>query len=301
MARLSPGRILLGLSQYVRPSGLVLIPVFVVFPVACLDGAEGGRSRLGCADRLRGDLGTGWSVVWQYQRYGQFLALSTSNFDGWSLLVGLTSHQGQFNREDLALVGAESNTVDFRNRTYRLAFDRLRANPGAVLELAAPKFGIMWGDNTYGVGWTMAPDVRRHPRVVAAVTLISQVGYAIILVMAVGCLWLRRRERDPVILLICLCLGAVALSEMFLEVQPGTTRHSSRCSASWRGSPQVGWWNGFANGHCTGHAQGTGDHTLEIRDQALTDQCSFLPTGGNLLPRSGAFDKTENRGILLLL
>jgi len=50
-------------------------------------------------------------------------------------------------------------------------------------------------------------------------TLLSQVGYTTVVVLSAAFLFIRRRRRDPVLLLTALCLEAVAVSELFLEVQ----------------------------------------------------------------------------------
>ena len=160
------------------------------------------------------------SVAWQYQRYGR-LSLSTSNFDGWNLLVGLNVKSGgQYSRDDLALVNAAPETVEFRDRSYRLAIERLTQHPSAVVVLAVPKFETMWGDSTYGATWTLGINRPGHPRAAATLALLSQVGYAAIAVLAAAWLWIRRHQRDSLGLLAVLCLEAVALSATVLEVQP---------------------------------------------------------------------------------
>lgn len=214
-----PVGILLALSQYVRPVGLVIVPAFLVLPfLVGVPRRQAGTAAITVLVAFALVLGP--AVAWQYQRYGR-LTMSTSNFDGWNLLVGLNvAHGGRYNRDDLALVGAAPETVEFRDRSYRLAIERLISHPEAVVVLAAPKFRVMWGDSTYGPSWTLAADGRSHPRVTATMTLLSQVWYTLVVVLAVVLLFIRRRERDPVVLLTILCLGAVAASAVFLEVQP---------------------------------------------------------------------------------
>jgi len=78
--------LLLGLSQYVRTIGLVLLPAFAVLPF--LVGVPPRRATI-AALSLVVVFGVvlAPSVAWQYERYGR-LSFSTSNFDGWNLLVG---------------------------------------------------------------------------------------------------------------------------------------------------------------------------------------------------------------------
>ena len=92
-------RTLLGLSQYVRPAGLVIVPAFMLLPFLL----DLPRRRAAVAALSRSSPSVfvlAPSVAWQYQRYGR-VSLSTSNFDGWSLLVGLNLNSlGQYNREE---------------------------------------------------------------------------------------------------------------------------------------------------------------------------------------------------------
>lgn len=214
-----PVGILLALSQYVRPVGLVILPAFIVLPFL----VEIPRRRAAAAAitvLVTFAIVLSPAVAWQYQRFGR-LTLSTSNYDGWNLLVGLNvAHHGQYNRDDGALVGADPRTLAFRDRAYQLAIERLTANPGAVVLLAAPKFQVMWGKSTYGATWTLGTDRPGHPRAAATMALLSQFAFAATAVLTAAFLFFRRRARDPVALLMIMCLGTVVLSEVFLEVQP---------------------------------------------------------------------------------
>ena len=187
--------VLLGLAQYVRPIGLVLVPAFALLPF--LAGVPRGRAAAAAlAMVVAFGVILGPSIAWQYQRYGR-VSLSTSNFDGWNLLVGLNVKSGgQYSRDDLALVNAAPNTVEFRDRSYRLAIERLTQHPSAVVTLAVPKFETMWGDSTYGATWTLGSNRSGHPRAAATLTLLSQVAYTAIAVLAAAWLWIRRDRRD---------------------------------------------------------------------------------------------------------
>ncbi len=211
--------VLLGLSQYVRPSGLVLLPAFAVLPF--LVGVPTRRAALAALSLVVAfGLVLAPSVAWQYERYGR-LSLSTSNFDGWNLLVGLNVKSGgRYNVDDQELVNAAPETVEFRDRSYRFAIERLTQHPEAIVKLAVPKFETMWGDSTYGATWTLGTNRPGHPRAAAALAVLSQVGYAAIAVLAAAWLWIRRHRRDALGLLAVLCLEAVALSATVLEVQP---------------------------------------------------------------------------------
>jgi hypothetical protein len=210
---------LLGLSQYVRPAGLVIVPAFVLLPFL-LDLPRRRAAVAALSLLIAFGIVLAPSVAWQYQRYGR-VSLSTSNFDGWSLLVGLNLNSlGQYNREDLALVNAPNASVEFRDRSYRLAIERLSQHPEWVGLLAAPKFGLMWGVSTYGATLTLDPEPPGHGRARAALTALSQVGYTTLALLAAAWLWTRRHRRDGLGLLALLTLESVALAAVFLEVQP---------------------------------------------------------------------------------
>ena len=214
-----PVGIALALAQYVRPTGLVIVPAFLILPfLTDMPSRRAGASAL--AVLLAFAVVMGPAVAWQHERFGSW-TLSTSNFDGFNLLVGLNvAHGGRYNREDAASVGAQPPTREFRDRSYQLAIERLRRHPGAVITLAVPKFGVMWGDGAYGPQWTLAVAPGADARVKATVELVCQIAYLIVVILAAACLVIRRRTRDPVALLTILCLGGVAASELLLEVQP---------------------------------------------------------------------------------
>ena len=214
-----PVGIALAVGQYVRPVGLVIVPAFLILPfLTGMPRRRAGASALTVLFAFAVVMAP--AVAWQHERFGSW-TLSTSNFDGFNLLVGLNvAHGGQYNRDDLALVGAATSTPGFRDRSYQLAFERLRAHPDAVLTLAVPKFEVMWGDATYGPHWTLAAVPGTNRRVTATIELACQVAYLIVVVLAAACMVIRRRTRDPVALLTVLCLGAIAASELLLEVQP---------------------------------------------------------------------------------
>jgi hypothetical protein len=214
-----PVGLALGLAHVVRPAGLILLPALLIAPFVL--GLPGRRAALAsCALLLTFGLTMLPVVAWQYQRYGRF-TLSTSNYEGWNLLEGLNlASKGRWTRTDAQLVGANPETVEFRDRSYQLAIERLRDHPEAVFVLAVPKFQTMWGTSTYGATWTVAAIQPARRLWTTITTLASQLGYTIIIGLAAGFLWFRRRLRDPAMLVVILCLAAVAAAELFLEVQP---------------------------------------------------------------------------------
>ena len=209
---------LLGVSQYVRPASLVLVPALVLFVL--LTGLPRRRAALAIlvlTFTFLVVLSPG--IVWQYQRFG-WLTLSTSNYDGLNLLVGLNlKSDGQYNRGDLALAGSASNSREFHDRTYRLAIQRLLSEKSAIPALAIRKIPILWGDSTYGAKWAINANPVHDLRAGTIMALLSQLAYAAATLAAAAFLFVRRRERDMVSLLFICCLGAVAASEVFLEVQ----------------------------------------------------------------------------------
>ena len=139
---------LLGFAQYVRPIGLVLVPAFSLLPF--LAGVPRGRAAAATLTVVVAfGVVLGPSIVWQCQRYGR-VSLSTSNFDGWNLVGLNVKSGGQYNRDDLALVNAAPNTLEFRDRSYRLAIERLTQHPALSSPSQCRSSRRCGGTSTYG-------------------------------------------------------------------------------------------------------------------------------------------------------
>lgn len=209
--------VLLGLSQYVRPTSLALAAVFV---------ATLGLMRLGLAGMLTraGAFALAFVVVllpvlrYNWQQAHQ-LSLSTSSYAGWSLLVGANQRSvGQWNIEDARLVEKEPSIRARDALAAREARRRIAADPVAYARLIVRKLPVMWASEGYAPYWVMgtADDPPRHAT--ALWTLVSQIVYAATLMVAAWAL-VRLAPFDPAAVVIVLTLLAFAAIHSLLEVQ----------------------------------------------------------------------------------
>jgi hypothetical protein len=149
------------------------------------------------------------------------LSVSTSNFSGWSLLVGTDPmNTGQYNVTDLALVPTDTTSRAFNDQATALALERMRAHPAIVAELAVRKIMPMWASEDYAAVWTLDLGDPNQDGERATIALTSQLIYTGVLILAAMALWQERRRRSEVLTLIILIIGATALAHTFLEVQP---------------------------------------------------------------------------------
>jgi 4-amino-4-deoxy-L-arabinose transferase-like glycosyltransferase len=210
--------LVLAVAQYVRPAALILLPAFMALPILTLVPLR--RAILPVI--LLGSifvLGLVPNVVFQYERTGR-LTLSTSNFDGLNLLVGLNEKSGgSYSREDRALIADIPPTSrEFVDAPYRLALERLRADPLVVIRLAPTKFQRMWGDATYAARFAIVDNDPADPGR-ALLTIMSQGVHVLTLALAlVGVLaW---RSLQPVVILIILSVLMATLASFVIETQP---------------------------------------------------------------------------------
>jgi 4-amino-4-deoxy-L-arabinose transferase-like glycosyltransferase len=210
---------ILGLSQYVRVDAELVLPAFLILPFL-LNIPARKAAELAGACLLAFLLVLGPVVAWNVATYGT-VSVSTSNFAGWSLLVGTDlQSNGQWNLADVALRPANTNTREFNDKLMSLAIQRLRAHPGRIATLAVRKIIPMWGNENYAAAWTLDatnPDLWQERGEIA---LTSQVTYVAILAFAAAGIWQERRRRPELLTLIILIVGATAIAHVFLEVQP---------------------------------------------------------------------------------
>jgi hypothetical protein len=200
---------LLGLSQYVRPTSLVLLPAVALFYRRWKPLAAFGVAMLIVLAPV---------VHWNWQAHHK-VSLSTSTYGGWSLLVGTNQHSNGFwNLDDTILV----NKLPFEQRDAFArdeARRRVLGDPIGFAGLAVRKFGFMWGAEDFGTYWTLGLKPQPDARPATALYLVSQAGYALVLLLAwLGLWWERRRPAAPVALAL-LGLASLAGAHTFLEVQ----------------------------------------------------------------------------------
>ncbi|MDB5099604.1 MAG: hypothetical protein JWM80_4025 [Cyanobacteria bacterium RYN_339] len=201
--------LMLGLSQYVRPTSLILVPAVALYYRSWKPLLAFGVAVL---------LVLAPVVGWNWQTHHK-LSLSTSTYGGWSLLVGTNQvSNGFWNLDDTILV----NKLPFDQRDQfarEEAKRRVLSDPLGFGALALRKFGFLWGAEDFGTYWTLGVRPQADQRPATALYLLSQAAYCLILVLAGVGLWLeRRRPAEPVVLAL-LGLASLVAAHTFLEVQ----------------------------------------------------------------------------------
>lgn len=209
----------LGLAQYVRVDAEVLLPAFLLMPL--LRRLPARRAVALAAVSLAAFLVVlGPVVAWNRTTYGTW-SFSTSNYGGWSLLVGTDpGNTGQWNAADQALVTAGPTTRAFNDQLFSLAIDRLRARPDVIPGLVAGKLIPMWGNENYAAVWTLDQADPGVAGARSAIAISSQIMYVVILAAAAAAIWSQRKRRPEFATAFILVVGATALAHAFLEVQP---------------------------------------------------------------------------------
>jgi hypothetical protein len=197
---------LLGLSQYIRPTSLIMVPAALLFE----------RRRVAFLAGLLVVLAP--VLAWNWQAHHK-VSLSTSTYGGWSLLVGSNqASNGFWNLEDTVLV----NKLPFEQRdafAREEAKRRILRDPVGFAGLALRKFGFLWGAEDFGTYWTLGVKPGADARLTTLLYLASQAMYGLVLVLAGVGLWLERRRPAKPVALALLGLASLVGAHTFLEVQ----------------------------------------------------------------------------------
>jgi 4-amino-4-deoxy-L-arabinose transferase-like glycosyltransferase len=214
--------VLLGLSQYLRPTSFLMLPLLVVARIW-----GGGRWRgllLGSAVPIV----AGFLLVlvpimaWNVSTRGA-LDISTSSFGGGSLYHGTNlASGGRWSRAGREAIGALGNDAWERSRAAQaVAIGRIRDDPVGMTALALRKQVSFWGRETYGVRYGIRRELTGRPWAPAAVlpTLASGSYYVAVLALTALGLYLRRRETDALSGLLVLVVLGLSLLHGFVEVR----------------------------------------------------------------------------------
>lgn len=216
---------LFGLGSVFRPAGALLVPVALVWVAA---RTQGRRSRV----LARGmALTAGFMVVLAVQfAFGRVLGFDVrASTLGLNIMNGTNAAaEGQYSDESAAVFyhwvereGPRSALVTAARTGWR----RITSQPAAFVALAFAKYGVMWGNDSYGAFWSTT-DVRDGPAGAWAsahqegLFAVSQFYYLGLLVFAILGTWrLVRRRFVRNVALLLLALPAFALMHVVLEVQ----------------------------------------------------------------------------------
>ena len=209
----------LGVSQYVRTDAEYLLPAFLVLPLLAV-GSVRRAGQLAAACLVAFMLVIAPVVAWNHSTYGEW-SISTSNFAGWSLLVGTdTATSGQYGVSSTSSLPSDMSTRESNDQAMAAALKRLEAKPSLVAQLAVVKVVPMWGNEDYAAVWVFDQFDAMQDGARSGIALASQILYVGMLVVAAIGLGLVRGRRPDAITLVLLILGATALAHIFVEVQP---------------------------------------------------------------------------------
>ncbi len=216
---------LIGLGSVFRPVGALLVPVALVWLAARTQGRLSRVVARGVA------LTAGFMVVLAVQ----FAVGRVLGFDVRASTLGLNimngtdaAAEGQYSDETAALFyewvvreGPRSALVT----AVRTGWRRITSQPAAFVALAFAKYGVMWGNDSYGAFWSTT-EVRDDPAGTwvsahqEGLFAVSQFYYLGLLVFGIFGSWhLFRRRFVRSVALLLLALPAFAIIHVVLEVQ----------------------------------------------------------------------------------
>lgn len=214
--------VLLGISQYFRPTTWLLLPFFILARVW-----KGGRWR----DLLTGSVAPmvlGFLLVlvpimaWHLSTRG-VLDISTSSAGGRTFYHGTNPVSGgRWSRAASLEIDRMGDSLwEQTQAAQAAAIARIRDDPVGMAALALRKQVTLWGRETYGVRYgirrELAAEPWRPPSVLP--TLASGTFYAALLAFTTLGLYLRRRHVDELIALALLVVLALSLLHGLVEVR----------------------------------------------------------------------------------
>lgn len=214
--------VLLGVSQYFRPTSFLLLPFFLL--VRAWDGGR-WRQLLGgaMAPMLLGFLLVLVPIMaWNLSTRG-VLDISTSSFGGGSLYHGTNvASGGRWSRAArLEMTKLAETSWDQSRTAQSIAFERIRDDPVGIAALGLRKQVTFWGRESYGVRYGIRRELTGKPWAPAAVlpTLASGTFYVGLLAFSVLGLYLHRHRLDPLAALAVLVVLALSLLHGLVEVR----------------------------------------------------------------------------------
>ena len=178
---------LLAAGQYVRAETPAFVAAFVA--AAILESRRPARlGRVALALVMSFLVVLAPVIAHNLETQGE-VSVSTSHFQGWSLLVGTaTGNEGGFDPELAKAVGGQPGSIEFDKRAMSLAVAHIRDDPLGVAFLAVRKVRRMWATDNYGVQWPFNPKAPAAalmaPSVPPLLRVASQAAYAMVVLMA---------------------------------------------------------------------------------------------------------------------
>lgn len=217
------GGAILGLSQYLRPTTLVLVPFYIVARV--WHGERWRRIVTGAALPLVAAylLVLVPIMAWNLSTRG-VPDITTSAHGGNSLFYGTDpASGGRWSKaaSDVLDELAGSDTWERSRVAQQLALDRIRADPLGVVALAIRKQGILWGSENYGVQYALGRRLADRPFLPRSTvpSLASGAFWVLILAATAAGLYLRRQRTDALGGLLVMTVLAISVAHGFLETR----------------------------------------------------------------------------------
>ena len=220
--------VLLGLSQWIRPSTPALLAAFLLARIW-----PGGpwRRLIGSAvvPLLGMFLLVLTPVIWHnYQEHDE-LSVSTSLFGGQVFYLGTYEPSGGMYDQaamDALIAMSGPDIEDISALGSSIAMDRIREDPLGIAMLAVRKQDTLWGTEHFGVEYGISRSLEErpaHPRVTTAILLSQGFYVAVLLAATVGLYHLRRRP-DALAALVIVLIWSITAIHTLLEVRD---RHHS--------------------------------------------------------------------------
>jgi hypothetical protein len=217
------GGVILGLSQYLRPTTFVMLPAFI------LARAWGNHRWRRAVAETTAPLLLAFLLVlvpimtWHVSTRG-VLDISTSAYGGSSLYHGTNVSSGgrwsaEASRELTELAGDEQ--WERARVGQQLAIGRIRDDPLGTIVLAIRKQDTLWGRESYGIRYGIRRELATHPTAPRAVlpTLASGGFYAALLSLTALGMYVRRRQTDALTALIVAATITMSLMHGLVEVR----------------------------------------------------------------------------------
>ncbi|WP_028986882.1 glycosyltransferase family 39 protein [Thermicanus aegyptius] len=219
----------LSISQFIRPIALMLIPIFFL-SILFLSTQPGWRRRI-----LHGIKVVSFMTVVFLLFFGIFCYIAYQltginmfkSSSGYNLLVGTNvKSNGVYNDEDARIL--EEFHYDFdtvHHEAQKRAIHRVLSSPLNFMRLLEKKYAIMWGDDSYGAGWSLH-DIS-HPNKISnklvhhklSLIVLSQCYYIAVLFFALFGSLFALKEINFYGLPILLVFWIHVVAYSFLEVQ----------------------------------------------------------------------------------
>jgi 4-amino-4-deoxy-L-arabinose transferase-like glycosyltransferase len=218
------GGVVLGLSAYLRPTALAMLPVLFVARIWARGRTQGWFTQTLLPMTVAALLMLLPIAAANLSTRG-VPDISTSAFGGTTLYHGSNVDSGGTwslaakNELTAATDGGDAWERSAKGR--ELAIQRWVDDPVGMMVLAVRKQGTLWGSEAYGVRYGIRRDLASRPYLPKSVapSLASGTFYAALLLLAAAGLYRRRRETDALGVLIVLMIMAVSVIHGLMEVR----------------------------------------------------------------------------------